>query len=237
MVPDLAERSACGAVAFPPVNATRILFVRHAESNVTVSQVVGGELTCTGLSGLGFRQAERLRDRLTNERTTADVLLSSPLPRARQTAEIIAPALGVPIESVPDLEEHRPGEADGCPFIDFPERFGMFDFRAEPDRPFAPGGETLRQFYDRVVALLGCIERDHEGARVIAVCHGGVIDAAFRHYLSIGISHAFDLWTLNTSLTEFAIAKPGGRPQLRRYNDAAHLAGLPPKTVSSETIL
>jgi 2,3-bisphosphoglycerate-dependent phosphoglycerate mutase len=219
-----------GAVACPAVNATRILLVRHAESNVTVNQVVGGELTCTGLSPLGLRQAERLRDRLLLERATADVLLSSPLPRARQTADIIGSALGAPIEFVPELEEHRPGEADGCPFVDFPERFGMFDFRAEPDRPFAPGGETLREFYDRVVALLGRIEDQHLGATIVAVCHGGVIDAAFRHYLSIGISGAFDLWTLNTSLTEFAIAKPGGRPQLRRYNDAAHLAGLPSKT-------
>jgi probable phosphoglycerate mutase len=213
------------------VNATRLILVRHAESNVTVSGVVGGELTCTGLSDLGFRQAERLRERLAREGTTADVLLSSPLPRARQTAEVIAPVLGAPIELVPELEEHRPGEADGCPFVDFPERFGLFDFRVEPDRPFAPGGESLREFHDRVEALLGRIEIDYEGSSVVAVCHGGVIDVAFRYYLSIGISDAFDLWTLNTSMTEFVIGKSGGRPQLRRYNDAAHLDGLPAKTV------
>ena len=210
--------------------ATTIILVRHAESNVTVNQVIGGELTCTGLSELGVRQAHRLRDRLRDEEVTADVLLSSPLPRARQTAEIIAPVLGRTIVFVADLEEHRPGEADGCPFVDFPERFGMFDFRAEPDRPFAPNGESLRAFHERVVAMLRRIEADHAGARVLAVCHGGVIDAAFRLYLSIGISDSFDLWTLNTSLTEFVVPRSGARPQLRRYNDAAHLAGLPAKT-------
>ena len=211
--------------------ATKIILVRHAESNVTVSQIVGGELTCTGLSELGVRQAERLRDRLRDEGSKADVVLSSPLPRARETAAIIAPVLGRPIEFVPDLEEHRPGEADGCPFVDFGDRFGLFDFRAEPDRPFAPGGETLREFHERVIARLRRVESDHEGSTVVAVCHGGVIDAAFRHYLSIGISNAFDLWTLNTSLTEFVIPESGARPQLRRYNDAAHLVGLPAKTV------
>jgi probable phosphoglycerate mutase len=211
--------------------ATKIILVRHAESNVTVSQIVGGELTCTGLSALGVRQAERLRDRLQAEGPTADVVLSSPLPRARETAEILAPVLGRPIEFVPDLEEHRPGEADGCPFVDFADRFGLFDFRAEPDRPFAPGGETLREFHERVVARLQRIEAEQEGSTVMAVCHGGVIDAAFRHYLSIGISASFDLWTLNTSLTEFVIGAAAGRPQLRRYNDASHLAGLPAKTV------
>jgi len=210
--------------------ATKIILVRHAESNVTVSQIVGGELTCTGLSELGVRQAHRLRDRLLDEAATADVVLSSPLPRARETAEIIAPVLGRPIEFVADLEEHRPGEADGCPFVDFADRFGLFDFRAEPDRPFAPGGESLREFHERVVAQLQRIEADHQGSTVVAVCHGGVIDAAFRFYLSIGISDTFDLWTLNTSLTEFVVAGSGAR-QLRRYNDAAHLIGLPAKTV------
>jgi probable phosphoglycerate mutase len=216
--------------------ATKIILVRHAESNVTVSQIVGGELTCTGLSALGVRQAHRLADRLRAERATADVVLSSPLPRARQTAEVIAPVLGPPIQFVPDLEEHRPGEADGCPFVDFADRFGLFDFRAEPDRPFAPGGETLRAFHERVVAQLQRIEADHRGSTVVAVCHGGVIDAAFRFYLSIGISDTFDLWTLNTSLTEFVVTEAGARPQLRRYNDSAHLAGLPAKTVLPNTM-
>ena len=209
---------------------TKIILVRHGESNVTVSQVVGGERSCTGLSELGVRQAERLRDRLAAERLPVDVLISSPLPRALQTAEIIAPALGRPIEIEPDLEEHRPGDADGCPFVDFDHRFGLFDWRAEPDRPLAPGGESLRQFHDRVIAVLGRVEREREGSTVLAVCHGGVIDAAFRTYLAIGLSGAFDLWTLNTSLTEFVITTRGARPQLRRYNDSAHLAGLPAKT-------
>jgi len=212
------------------VQLTRLILVRHAESNVTVSQVIGGERSCTGLSDLGVRQAQRLRDRLEADALSVDVLLSSPLPRARETTEIIAPALGRPIEFDAALEEHRPGDADGCPFVDFADRFGMFDFRAEPDRPFAPGGESLHQFFDRVVALLRRIETEHEGATVLAVCHGGVIDAAFRSYLATGLSDAFDLWTLNTSLTEFAIAKAGRAPQLRRYNDTAHLAGLPAKT-------
>ena len=78
--------------------------------------------------------------------------------------------------------------------------------------------------------MLRRIEVEHEGATVLAVCHGGVIDAAFRTYLAIGLSDAFDLWTLNTSLTEFVITKSDVPPQLRRYNDAAHLTGLPAKT-------
>ena len=78
-----------------------------------------------------------------------------------------------------------------------------------------------------MIARLRRIEADHHGSTVVAVCHGGVIDAAFRLYLSIDISDPFDLWTLNTSLTEFVDPGGGARSQLRRYNDAGHLAGLP----------
>jgi probable phosphoglycerate mutase len=94
----------------------------------------------------------------------------------------------------------------------------------------------MREFHERVIACLDRIETEYQGSTVVGVCHGGVIDAAFRHYLSIGIAGDFDLWTLNTSLTEFAVAEEGGRPQLRRYNDAAHLAGLPLKTVQAKTV-
>ena len=212
------------------MRATRLIFVRHGESNVTVEQIVGGARSCTGLSPLGVRQAVALRDRLARESVAVDVLLSSTLPRARETTEVIQPVLGAGITFVEDLEEQRPGAADGCPFVDFDARFGMFDFRAEPDRPMAPGGESLREFHERVARTLREIEADYAGLTVMAVCHGGVIDVAFREYLSIGLAGEFDLWTLNTSLTEFHFTHRQPRPQLRRYNDAAHIADLPPKT-------
>ncbi|HEX7096336.1 MAG TPA: histidine phosphatase family protein [Acidimicrobiales bacterium] len=213
-----------------PSVPTRLLLVRHGESNVTVRQVVGGERTCDGLSALGVRQAEALRDRfLMGTEPTVDVLFASTLPRASETAEILAPALGgLPVNVDPDLVEHRPGAADGVPFAQFAERFGLFDPRAEPDRPLAPGGESLREFYERVGKVMrGLVER-HEGATICVVCHGGVIDNALRSLLGIGLHAPFDLWTLNTSLTELRLH--AGRWTLLRYNDAAHLAGLPERT-------
>lgn len=205
---------------------TTLYLVRHGESNVTVQKIVGGELTCTGLSPLGVRQAQALHDRLRDESLPVDALVSSTLPRAVETAEALVPAVGVALHVDPDLVEHRPGAADGCPFADFDRRFGLFDFRAEPDRPFAPGGESLRQFHERVMGALRRIEELYAGRSVMVVCHGGVIDVAFRDYLSIGITSTFDLWTLNTSITEFVVSDKHPRPQLRRYNDAAHLADL-----------
>lgn len=212
------------------VPSTRLLLVRHGESQVTVRRVVGGELTCTGLSPLGVRQAEALRDRLRREGPLRlDALLASTLPRAYETAAIVGAALDADYSARdPELVEHRPGAADGVPFADFASRFEAFDLREHPDRPLAPGGESLNEFHARVIAAFDGIEQRFSGGTVMVVCHGGVIDVMFRQCLGVGVAAPFDLWTLNTSITELV---RGERWMLRRYNDAAHLAGLPDKTV------
>ena len=63
----------------------------------------------------------------------------------------------------------------------------------------------------------------------MVVCHGGVVDVAFRSLLGLPITGGFELHTVNTSLTELVQTRPG-RWRLARYNDAAHLAGLPAET-------
>jgi broad specificity phosphatase PhoE len=72
--------------------------------------------------------------------------------------------------------------------------------------------------------------REHAGATIVASCHGGVVDAAFRQLLNTPPVGSFALYTLNTSITEFS--RPGrGHTVLLRYNDASHLAGLPAETL------
>ena len=178
-----------------------------------------------------------MRDRWTREgRLRVDALLASTLPRAFETADVLAPVLdagtgggAVTVERDPALVEHRPGEADGIAFADYAARYGAFDLRAHPDRPLAPGGESLNDFHHRVITAFAGIEHRFAGGTVVVVCHGGVIDVMFREYLGVGMHAPFDLWTLNTSITEFVQGPE--RWMLRRYNDTAHLTGLPDKTV------
>lgn len=211
---------------------TTLAFIRHGESNVTVNRVIGGFRSCNGLSDLGRRQAERLRDRLaaTGE-LPADVLIASNFQRAIETAEAIAPALGH-LEMVVDADfgEHDPGpEIDGMTFSTFVERFGSPDWAGDPHHDVFPGGETTAQFHLRVGAAISRTVRANAGRTVVVSCHGGVVDAAFRHLLRITATGGFELQTLNTSITEFREA-PSGTWRLIRYNDAAHLEGLPSET-------
>lgn len=214
---------------------TRLILVRHGESNANVQRILGGEKSCTGLSELGVRQAIALRDRLAQEsETSIDVLYSSTMPRARETAQIINDALGsLRLHLDNELVEHRPGEADGIPFSELVERFGTNDYQGRPHSSFASGAETAKLFDYRVSFALENLLGKHKGSTVMIVCHGGVIDIAFRHLLELPRRSQFDLWTLNTSLTEFALNDTElnrGRCRLVRYNDHAHLSGLPFET-------
>jgi probable phosphoglycerate mutase len=157
------------------------------------------------------------------------VLLSSAYPRARETAEIIAPALGVDVQIDAQLGEHDPGpDCDGMTFDAFVDRFGMPDWTGDPHAVTFPGGETTGEFHLRVGSTLSRLVSEHSPRTIVAVCHGGVIDVAFRYVLRLPTIGGFELYTTNASITEFLANRPTGR--LLRYNDSAHLAGLPIET-------
>jgi 2,3-bisphosphoglycerate-dependent phosphoglycerate mutase len=209
---------------------TRLTLIRHGESNVTVKRIIGGLKSCTGLSELGVRQAEHLRERLARTgELDVDVLISSTMPRARQTAEIIAPSLGdLPIYEVPSMCEHDPGPCDGLSFDEYVKRYGSPDWSSDPDADVFPGGETVREFHGRVSKGLEALLKQHVDRRIVLVCHGGVIDVVLRHLMKLPMIGLFELHTLNTSLTELRFRPDVWR--LVRYNDAAHLEGLPAET-------
>lgn len=211
---------------------TNVVLVRHGESQVTVNRTIGGPRTCTGLSELGVLQAERLRDRLVETgELAATHLFSSAYPRARQTAEIIAPALDLDVVVEPGFGEHDPGpDCDGLSFREFVDRYGMPDWESDPYAATFPGGETIAEFDLRVGAAFSNTIRAHRGGVIVIVCHGGVIDGLMRLALRTARTGIFDLHTLNTSLTEIVQVRPD-RWRIMRYNDATHLAGLPAETV------
>ena len=78
---------------------------------VSVNRVIGGPRTCAGLSPFGRRQAERCATGWPRRaRSTADALYASDYPRAIETAEFIAPALGgLDVKVDEGFGEHDPG--------------------------------------------------------------------------------------------------------------------------------
>lgn len=208
---------------------TRVVLIRHGEAQSAVEQRVGGHSGCNGLSDLGRRQAEALRDRLARSGELRDVtaLYSSVLPRAVETARIIAPSLGDP-DLVQDCElcELHPGdEVDGMRWDDVRQQF---DLRYSTWHPWVAGAESWAEFVARVGRALTRLASEHAGGSIAVACHGGIVDSSFSVLGHAPLFRGFELLTMNTSITEWVCeGDPGSWPpprwRLIRYNDAAHL--------------
>jgi 2,3-bisphosphoglycerate-dependent phosphoglycerate mutase len=204
---------------------TNLYLIRHGEAMAAIKNFVGDG----GLSPLGITQAERLRDRLAaTKEINADIFIASTLPRAQQTAQILAPAIGVPLQFDDEIQEMRPGEADGMPVDEFRQTYGEPDFEENPYHPVSPGGESWAQFMLRIGTALDRIIRTHEGRTIVLVCHGGVIDTSFLYFFktSAWTPPPARFYTCNTSIThwqQFTTYQQNKRWRMMKYNDAFHL--------------
>ena len=210
---------------------TRLTLIRHGQSAGQADSWIAGH-SCTGLSALGRRQAEALRERLvaSGELADADVLVASAMRRAIETAEIIAPSIGgLAAREVCGVCEWHPGEADGVKIAEIGQRWPG---TPSIDVSVVPGAESLRVFQDRVAAALDEIIEEHRGQSIVVACHGGVVRASLVHLLGLPIEGFFDLVAPeNTSITEWVQTTRGWR--LHRLNDHAHLAALGASSVAA----
>lgn len=208
----------------PPV--TRLLLARHGQSAAGARGVIAGLAGCTGLTAAGRDQAGRLARRLAAEHPQVTVLLTSPLRRAAETAEVLGAHLGLAVRVEPDLEELRPGAADGLTLAQIHARYGQADLVQEPQRPLAPGGESWSGFRGRVAATLPRLVDDHRGETLLAVSHAGFVVAAMIALLDIPRpGNQTYLEVAAASLTEWT--HDGHRWTLERFNDTAHLTWQP----------
>jgi 2,3-bisphosphoglycerate-dependent phosphoglycerate mutase len=211
---------------------THLYLIRHAQSDGLQEGINGTLIPNAGLSATGIKQAERLRERLASTADIkADVLLSSPLQRARETAQIIAPAWGLEVLEDEDLQEINLAEAEGLTDEQIRERFGLFHLEREPFRCIARSGESLSDFHLRTCRALDRILRMYTDQSIVVVCHGGTINASFIYFLGLTLLKypPIILPTRNTAITHWYRAPFEGygrsEPQwfLERFNDAHHL--------------
>jgi probable phosphoglycerate mutase len=211
----------------PGLSSTRLLLVRHGESVAQAEGIIGGPKGCRGLTDDGRAQVQLLRDRWRRTGVRADVLVTSTLPRALETAEILAEVLDLPIEEHAGLCEIAPGACDGMPWSEFDHIFRGVDYRFDPRTPMAPGAETWVAFMARVSSVLADLVERHDGKSIVAAVHGGVIDGSMVHFLGLPDDAGNVLATTNASVTEWEHSEhpwgPGSGWRLLRFNDAAHL--------------
>jgi 2,3-bisphosphoglycerate-dependent phosphoglycerate mutase len=204
---------------------TQLYLIRHGQAISAARNMLGN----TGLSPLGIIQAERLRDRLAaSGEIAADVLIASTMQRAKETAEIIAPALGLPLLFDSEVEEWRDGEAGNWTTEEFKARFNPVEAVQKPYIQIAPGAESWAQFMLRASTALNRITTEYAGQTIVIVCHGGIIDCSFIAFLGLSILHLPRAFfnTHNTSITHWYRGSFEDLPTswlLESYNDVMHL--------------
>jgi broad specificity phosphatase PhoE len=209
---------------------TDLYLIRHGESVANVEPIIGGMNGDAGLTERGREQAHLLELRLGVERLEAQWLYASTLPRAVQTAQYVARALRLSVQADDALQELRPGDADGLSVDDWRTRYPGWDGEsfATPFQTFAPGGESWAGFLARAGAALTRLVTQHRDTTVVAVTHGGVVEASF--YLSFGLGatgNRVGFTPGNTSITHWqhhGRSASGPEWTLVTFNDIEHLA-------------
>ena len=148
--------------------------LRHGER--VDGRVLVGRMPGIGLTERGRAEISAVAERLAGDNIAA--IYASPLQRTRESAEIVAARLGLPIDFRDDLLELDFGEWTGATFDTIRADPRWIPWSTQRSLAAIPGGESMREVQRRIVeALLEIGERHRDGA-VVVVSHGDVIRAA-----------------------------------------------------------
>jgi broad specificity phosphatase PhoE len=228
-----ADRNEPDPFLSPKYGGTEIYLIRHADAIPEAEDLRPGDYDSQNLSALGSKQAAALAERL---RTTRfDALYASPLGRARQTAEPVAAALGVAVETVPDLREIAlgpigPALPEGATPTEMAahlrDRLRAIALTAASTGRWSsiPGSEPSAAFRARVVNAHDQLAVRHPGGRIACFSHGGTINVYAAAVLALDRDFFFPV--ANTAIS--IVRVKGDQRVLVALNDVCHLreAGL-----------
>jgi 2,3-bisphosphoglycerate-dependent phosphoglycerate mutase len=199
---------------------TELTFIRHGETDWNLQQRFQGQIDVP-LNATGREQAARLAARLAP--SPADLLFSSDLLRALETAEPLAAAWALPAQPLPGLREQSFGVLEG---LDLPtvqaEHGDLWARWLQHHADFAlPGGESLREFHARVMDAVRELASAHSGRHLAIVTHGGVLDMLWRSARGLPLAGLRGCAIPNTGINR--LRWTDGRLEILSWADDSHL--------------
>lgn len=206
------------------MTSTQVLLIRHGETDWNALGRWQGNAPVP-LNEIGLAQARALAQYLAAQPQRIDVIYSSPLPRARQSAEAIAEALGLPVRTDDRLREVNTGDWQGLTRAEAeawdPERFAAH--QADWYNVPIPNGESRRELQVRARAGFDDIIARHPGATIAIVSHGGTLGMLIESLLGRIERPGLP----NTSITVLEQTAPGAEWSLVNVGWAPHLSQEP----------
>jgi phosphoserine phosphatase len=202
----------------------RLIIVRHGESEWNRTHRYQGQID-SALSELGLRQADALAQRLRNEHL--DVIFSSPLQRARKTAEAIARFhTGVPFHDDEALLEIHHGDWQGKYVDEITAQFadGLREWQQHPTRSQMPNGESFTNILKRVLDFKERVLGEYDGRDVLVSTHDVVVKILVADALGMNMDRINRFWITNASIS--VIEYTSELPYLVSLSEACHLGTL-----------
>lgn len=159
---------------------TKLVFVRHGESEKNVLGIKSSTLDKWPLTEKGITHARRMADRL-KKMDRYDIILSSPVLRARQTAEIISTILKVPIEYEHLLGEYEYGRWNDLTKLELEDNHADYikykNLKRGTKEHFnfkLGGAESRADVVERIKRFVHKVSIEYPGKNVLVVSHGGI---------------------------------------------------------------
>lgn len=192
----------------------QILLIRHGQSEADLLDVHEGRADFP-LTGEGIEQVKKMAVWV-NAEYPPEMIWSSTLQRAAQTAAMLAEAVGCPVEYLDELQEHNNGELAGKPLQDHP-----FPYDILPHEKLGGTGESVIEFRGRLEQIFYTIKKRSEPYRRIAiVTHGGSIARILETFLQMPYLHTW----FHTDDTGIHLLEYTERGQTVRFlNSTLHL--------------
>jgi len=205
----------------PGGKPTTTLLLRHGATELSAERRFSGRGD-VALTKEGVRQARLVARRLAAD-PGVDVVVTSPLQRARHTAEAVAEATGAALIVDDDLVEADFGAWQGLTFSEASERWPaeLAAWLSSPDAA-PPGGESFAIVALRVLAALDRLIESHRHARTVVVSHVTPIKTLVCRALLAPPEAMFRMNLDVASLTRIDCFD-NGSALLRSFNDTAHL--------------
>lgn len=201
---------------------TRIILVRHCEAEGNTCRILQGKTDCD-ISGNSSVQLDLISLRLRN--VHIDAIYSSPLKRAKKTAEAINEYHGLPIKTDKRLQEIDVGDWEGKTWAEIGRDYAdkLKIWQENPGEFASPGGETMKEVYERIWAGIIDIVKSNKDKTVLVTSHGCAIRNFLCRALGKPIENLADIeWCDNTAVSVIDFDDHLD-PKVVIMNDASHL--------------
>lgn len=198
----------------------RLYLIRHGESEWNILSKVQGQSN-TQLTDKGREQAKKAAQGLLHEKI--DLIFSSDLNRAFDTAKVIGELLGLEVNTFEELREMRFGVWEGLTTQEIMNKYTNEHtiWMTEPHKLNLPEAEKLIDLQERLLGIVNILIKDNKDKNILIVSHGSSIKALILGILGIDISfyNRFTISNTGISIIEYRDYSP----VLRVLNDTSHL--------------